>query len=227
MKTKFNLIVFLLVLTLVSCNQKNTFNDYKYADKGIVIECEQVNTKALLNEALFSFEDDITKFYNKGNQTNINTAYSQFIRNAIYNRVNYTDIVSPHTVKIFEALKEENSLWDAENPTSYLNYNGPIIKCIANKIQNKSLKTTLNALIETNSMSPKLFGAPLMTNYRSATTDKALAGYIALDLYYAKLFTVDLSNVKEKPEPKVDFNLRPQKPVTDSHGDESHSGHSH
>ena len=58
-------------------------------------------------------------------------------------------------------------------------------------------------------MSPKLFGSPLMSNYRSAIKDKYLASYIAFDFYYAKLFTIDLSQVEEKPEPKVDFNQVP------------------
>lgn len=209
MKVKFNLIVFLLVLTLTSCKKENTFNDFKFESKGVVVDCENKNLSALLNEALFSFEDDITKFYNRG-QTNLPSAYSQFIRNALSNRVKYEDVVSPHTVKVFEALKQENSLWDAENKASYLNYNSTFFNCIADKIQSKDLKTTLKALVSTNSMSPRLFGSPLMSNFRLVSSDKYLSSYVAFDLYYAKLFNIDLSNVKEKPEPKVDFNQVPK-----------------
>lgn len=209
MKTKFNLIVFLLVLAFVSCKNDNTFNDYKYTSNGIVIDCNDEKLTTIINEALFSFEDDITQFY-KNKQTNANIAYSQFIRNSISGRVKYTDIVTPHTVKVFHALKKYD-LWDAENPKSHLNYNSPFFKCLAKNIKDKNLKTTLNALVSTNSMSPKLFGSPLMTRYRSATSDKYLATYIAFDLYYAKLFDVDLSNVEEKTieKEKVDFNKIP------------------
>lgn len=209
MNTKFNLIVFLLALTLVNCKEKETFNDFKFADKGISIVCEDENLKALINEAVFNFEDDITKFYGK-EKPNLASAYSQFIRNAISGRVKYEEVATPHTVKIFEALKKENSFWDAENEKSYLNYTSPFFNCISDKIQDQNLKTTLNALISTNSMSPKLFGSPLMSRYQNALSDKYLAAYIAFDLYYAKLFSVDLSNVQEKPEPKVDFNKIPE-----------------
>lgn len=209
MNTKFNLIVFLLALTLVNCKEKETFNDFKFTEKGISIVCEDENLKALINEAVFNFEDDITKFYRK-DKPNLTLAYSQFIRNAISGRVKYAEVATPHTVKIFEALKKENSFWDAENEKSYLNYKSPFFNCISDKIQDQNLKTTLNALISTNSMSPKLFSSPLMSRYQKALSDKYLAAYIAFDLYYAKLFSVDLSNVQEKPEPKVDFNQIPK-----------------
>lgn len=210
MKTKFNLILFLLTVTVFSCKNEKPFDDYQFISNGIMINCNDEKTAAIVNEALFSFENDITKFYSK-DQPNINLAYSQFVRNAIYGRVNYTEIVSPHTVKVFEALKKEGEFWDAQNPISHLNYNSTFFQCIANNIQDKNLKTTLKALVSTKSMSPKLFGAPLMTRYNRATSDKYLAGYIAFDLFYAKLFDVDLSQVKEKPieDNKVDFNKVP------------------
>ena len=78
--------------------------------------------------------------------------------------------------------------------------------CIAQNITNPDLKTTLNALLSTNSMNPKLFGAPLSTNYSLTLSDKYLAAYVAFDLFYAKLFDVDFSKV-EKEKQKVDFNI--------------------
>ncbi|MCL5129906.1 MULTISPECIES: hypothetical protein [unclassified Algibacter] len=210
MKSTVNIILLLVALTAVSCKKENTFNDYKFAEKGNVINCENQNT-ALINEALFSFEDDIASFYAKNGQKNMTTSYSQFLRNATINRVKYADVVSPHTVKVFEALKNEGSLWDANNPDSHLNYKSDLINCIASNLKDKNLKTTFDALVTTNSMKPQLFVTPIARNYRAAISDKYLATYIALDLYYAKLFDIDLSNVKEKPivEQKVDFNKRP------------------
>ena len=210
MKSTFNLILFLVVLTFSSCKKENTFNDYKFAEKGSVIMCDQQNN-ALINEALFSFEADITAFYKQNGRENIANAYGQFLRAATINRVKYEDIVSPHTVKVFQALKNENDLWDANNTNSHLNYKGELLACISSNLKDKKLKTTYDALVQTNSMTPALFGTPIARNYRVATSDKYLATYVALDLYYAKLFDVDLSNVKEKPvvEQKVDFNKRP------------------
>ena len=47
-------------------------------------------------------------------------------------------------------------------------------------------------------MKPLLLGTPIVEIYRTPISDKNLAAYIALDLYYAKLFNTDLSAVKEK-----------------------------
>ncbi|WP_418603221.1 hypothetical protein [Hwangdonia sp.] len=212
MKTPFfKLFVIALTFGLMSCKNENTLQEYKFADKGLVLSCKNVNSK-LYSEALFAFEDDILKYYGKNNpNASLVQAYGQFIRNAIYGRLKYEDIVSPHTVKVFETLKNENDLWDANNPESYLNYNGALVKCIAINMQNPDLRATFNSLLKVNSMSPKPFGAPLMSNYRHALSDKYLAAYIAFDLYYAKLFNKDFSSANaEKPVQKVDFNKTPQ-----------------
>lgn len=209
MTLNFKFVTLLLVLTLLNCKKNNTLSEYKYADKPLVLTCENINSK-LYHEALYSFENDILQFYNKNNSQSLTQAYSQFIRAAAYGRVKYSDIVSGHTLDVFEALKNENTLWDATNTKSHLNYNSTIVNCISNNIQDTALKTTFNSLISTNSMSPKLFGAPLINKYTATIKDKYLATYLALDFFYAKLFDVDLSKVNlNKPESKVDFNKKP------------------
>ena len=199
-------LVFLLLLIVVSCKKENTFSNYQYADNGIVINCDNENTK-LYSEALFSFENDITNYYKK-NTENLQLAYAQLIRSSIVGRTKFEEIVSPHTLEIFEVLKKESDLWNVNNSVSNLNYDSSLMECLANNIQNQNLKTTFNALLTTNSMSPKLVGTPLMTNYRSALSDKYLATYIAFDMFYAKLFDIDFSKVNLN-KPKVDFNKIP------------------
>lgn len=224
MKLKFKIIAFLVVATLFSCKkeaEEKTLETYKYSEKGIVLNCEKFDLK-LINEALFSFEDDILKAYGQNNP-NLTRAYSQFIRNAIYGRVKYADVVSPHSAQIFEVLKSRSELWSVDNPSTKLNYNSSVIECISNNMLDKSLKTTFDALIETNSMSPKLYGPALQSNYGAAIRDKYLSAYVALEFYYGKLFDVDLSQVSEKPEPPVDFNkVPPPTPQNDPH-----AGHNH
>ena len=214
MNLKITLITFLLAFTFFGCKKENTFSDYKYNDKPEVLVCNGLNSK-LYQEALYSFEDDILKYYGKAKpNTSLVQAYSQLLRNSIYDRLKFEDVISEHTVKVFEALKNEDNLWDANNTKSHLNYSSNIIKCISSNMQDKSLKTTFDALITTNSLSPKLFGTPLMSKYRTALNDKYLATYIALDLYYSKLFDIDLSKVNfDEPEP-LDFNVIPQKSDT-------------
>lgn len=212
MNSNLKLIALFLGMTLLSCKNENTLPEFKYTDKPVALTCNDVNSK-LYNEALYSFEDDILTFYSKDKPNpSLIQAYSQFIRNASYGRVKYEDIISKHTSTIFEALKQDNSLWDANNTKSHLNYNSPIIKCIGDNIIDKNLKTTFNALLSTNSMSPKLFAAPLSAKYRNVLSDKHLASYVAFDLFYANLFNIDFSKVNfDKPAEKVDFNKVPQK----------------
>lgn len=223
MKSKLTLITFLLSLTLFNCKQQSTFSNYKYSDKPEIITCEGLNSK-LYNEALYSFEDDILNYYKqKNDKTSLVQGYSQFIRTVIYDRLKLEDVVSKHTLDVFEAMKNESDLWDATNTKSHLNYNGKTMLCISKNIKDDNLKTTLDALISTNSMSPKLFGTPLMTKYRNALNDKYLALYVALDLYYSKLFDIDLTKINlDKPEQKVDFNKVPKTPQADPH-----AGHNH
>lgn len=216
MKIKINpnpkLFTLLLVLTLFNCKNESTFSEYAYADLPVVLTCHDFNSK-LYHEALYSFENDILVFYSKANKNASQTqAYNRFVRDAVYGgRIKYEDMVSAHTLKVFETLKNENTLWDANNTKSHLNYNSSIVNCIANNIQDTALKTTFNSLVTTNSMSPKLFGAPLISKYRTVIKDKHLATYMALDLFYAKLFDVDFSKVNlNKPTSKVDFNKKPE-----------------
>ncbi|WP_194766013.1 hypothetical protein [Tamlana sp. I1] len=196
---KLTFIAILLTLTF-GCKKQQTFTNFNYADQPDTVTCEGVNSK-LLKEALYSFEDDILKFAQKNNpKTNLTQAYNQFLRLAVYNRINFQEMVSLHTLEVFEALKKENDLWDPNNKVSHLNYKGKVVDCISNNIQDNQLKTTFNALLSTNSLSPRLFCTPVMQKYRNALSDKYLATYLALDLYYTKLFNVDFSEDKEQKE---------------------------
>jgi hypothetical protein len=224
MNSKITLAICFLCCLVFSCKKEDSFSNFKYADKPIAIECAGVNTK-LLNEALYSFEDDITNHY-KQNRPNfrIEQAYSQIIRNSVYGRLQLDKMVSEHTFEVFQALKKEEGLWDMNSSKSKLNYNSTAVKCISNTINDDNLKTTLNALLTTNSMSPKLFGPAIVNKFQKVINDKSLALYIALDLYYAKMFDFNFAKAKfEQPEQKVDFNQVPRK-VEEI---DPHAGHNH
>ncbi len=195
MKTKIYIITFLFICTLTSCKKEKTFTDYKFADKPIALPCNNLDSK-LYNEALLSFEQDILNFFGKDKKTNLRVSYSRFLRLVSYNRVDYKKIVSEHSLKVFEALKNDTDLWERNNTTTHLNYHSKLMDCISKNIKSKDLSTTLNALLKTNSMSAKLFCPAITSNYNAVINDKALACYVAFDLYYAKLFDIDFS----KPE---------------------------
>ena len=189
MKTRFfKLFAITLIISLASCkNEKaNVFTDYKFSDKPETLACEGMDTK-LLKEALYTFEDDIIKHYNSKN-SNLSQSYSRFINEALSNRLKPENLISAHTVKVFEALKNNNALWNQSGASSKLNYNSKTIKCIANNIKDQRIKSTFNALLSTHSLNPQLFGATLQSNARILLNDRSLATYVALDFYYSKLF---------------------------------------
>nr|WP_290856415.1 hypothetical protein [Flaviramulus sp.] len=208
MNLKITLLTLFLTITFFSCKKEKTFTDYKYSDQPVVFDCPDINNK-LYDEALYSFEDDILNFYGKNNpDASLILAYSNFIRNAIFGKIEYEEIVSNHSYKILEALKNEKVLWDSNSSVSRLNYKSDLMNCIASNVNQKDLKTTLNALLSTNSMTPKLFGRPLINKYRNVVVDKHLASYVAFDLYYARLYDLDLTEIDfDKPEPNLDFNV--------------------
>ncbi len=202
--TFLKLLTITLLISLTACKKEATLSEFKYSDKGIVLNCDKFDLK-LLNEALFSFENDIIDAYGK-EQKNITTAYSQFVNNSIYNRIKYEEITSAHTLEIFNVLKSKPELWNLSSSKSKLNYNSPVFNCIASNILNKDLKTTLNALITTNSMSLKLFAPAVRSATSSAVKDKYLATYIAFDLFYAKLFDIDTTKIKTNTPEKAVAN---------------------
>ncbi len=206
----------LLILTLfTSCKKEAKLSEYKYADK-LYFECDGVNSD-LLREAVYSFEDDITNYYARNGRQNLSQAYTQAVTAGISGRGKYIEIVSPHTKEIFELLKTNTDLWNTDGKIKTLNYNHSIVKCIGNNINNADLKTTFNALLSTNSMTPKLYGEAIRRQSNLAVKDKYLATYIALDMYYAKLFDVDLDAPKtEKKQQNVNktpIGVPAQKPV--------------
>ncbi len=191
MKTPiFKLLVIALTLTITSCKKDVKLSEFKYADKGIVVDCEKFDLK-LLNEALFSFESDILKAYGNS-KDNLSRPYSQYVRGAVYNSIKYNKIASKQSINIAKVLKTKTDLWS----NNKLNYNSNLFKCLTEKIKSNDLKRTINALTKTNTMSKKVFGPAVLSSYRSAVTDKYLAAYIALDFFYPNLFDLKEENIE-------------------------------
>lgn len=209
------------LLTISSCKQQPTLT-YQHADKDYNVVCGTTDMK-LLKEALYSFENDITKYYNKTGKDTYRS-YRSFVNEAIYNRAQNQDIVSAHTIAVFNALKAQPNLWNGKS----LNYNSPIIKCIGENIKNNDLKTTFNALIATNSMNAKLFGAPLRSQTRGLTKDKYLATFVALDLFYSKLFDIDFAKVQADKKAKEEAKNKEAKQLEkEASTKDPHAGHNH
>lgn len=202
----------LLTITLLTLSCGKDF-EYKYNLKPDFLNCEHEHS-LLLKEALYTFEKDITNYHGKFNPDLV-FVYSTFIIRGVKGTAKYNRLLSPHSKKVFEALKDIDGLWDENGKNSNLNYNSEIISCISDNIKDKDLKTTFKSLISVNSMSPKLFGSALVPKYEQLTTDRNLALYAALDLYFARLFDADLSK-----------NAHKNKEI-EGKKTEDHSGHNH
>lgn len=181
-------IVFLIIATttIISCNQKATF-DFKFADQEQVISCAETQD-ALLNEALYSFENDLITKYDSINKSKIK-GYGAFVYRGMDGSANYEEIISENTRPIIDALIAENILIENKTP-SRLNYEHPTVRCIINNIKDEDLKRTVNALIDTKTMNPKLFNSRFRNFGRNADKDRYLALYIALDGYYQQILNL-------------------------------------
>ncbi len=232
MKTALKSILFVSIFVLASCKKgSQTSLDYIYNDKPELLTCEIPN-KVLLKEAVYSFEADITEHYSS-NKPDLRRAYSAFMAAARNKKIPYLKMISPQTIKIFEALKNEGSIYSNGN---ILNSKNEVIKCISSNIKDKGFKTTFNALLSTNSLRQDIIIPPLTAISRNMLTDKYLATYAALEFYYKGMYDIDLTKVADKPKSKVDFNKTPKTNSTPGSTDkvtpkieekDPHAGHNH
>tara|TARA_B100000809_G_scaffold261086_1_gene309275 strand:- start:3721 stop:4377 length:657 start_codon:yes stop_codon:yes gene_type:complete len=194
---KFKLALLTLCFCFLNCKEEskiasqNVDFDYKYPSIEKLIDCDGIDTR-LLQEAMQSFEEDLANFYTPERPV-LSRAYSLFVSQALYNRVDYSEIVSDHSKKVLEALKQDESLWTTNPDGSKLNFNHPVFKCVGINIKDEPLQKTFNALIATNSMSLRMFGDQLKRKTFGMKDDKYLATYVALELYFGKIYDKDLS----------------------------------
>ena len=202
-KNKIYIATVLLLFLALSCKKEMTLSEYKYSNNNYTLECEDYQLE-LIKEAVFSFEDDILKHFEKKGSKNLSQTYSRYVNLSSYGRLQYNEIVSDHSKEILNILKSEEDLWSQTSNGWSLNYSHSILSCISNNMKDKDLQTTFNALLSTNSMSQKLFADAIKRTSYKAIRDKSLATYIALDLYFAKLIDANLDSPETKQPIKAD-----------------------
>ena len=178
----------LVLLCILSCNQQPKL-EYTFSNKEQVIACNNANN-TLLNEMLYSFEEDIMN-HNPAESKTINTAYAQYIFKGMTGTSPYDKIINTHSLAVRDQLLAEGILI-TDGLKSNLNYEHPAVQCILNGIEDQGIKQTLNALIQTNSMNPALFNSRLRNFGRQADKNRYQAAYIALDSYYQNLVGLTL-----------------------------------
>ena len=191
--TSIKILLVLIIANLASCKNESSeastsFSDFQFADQPQNINCASSHDK-LLNEAIYTFEKDIADLYNV-ELRNVLRAYNLFMRQATRSTIRYEDFVSEHAIEVAQALSELGIIGKGN-----LKYNHETMECIATNMQNDGLKTTLNALLSTNSMRKELYQPALQGSAQKVSKDKYLGLYVALEYYYAEILKVDFSGI--------------------------------
>jgi hypothetical protein len=196
------IILLLIIPILISCKEPI---QYKFQDEVKVVSCEGADND-LMHEAYYSFLEDIYQYYKKNerNPQFINTYYSlaQYIYRGAMGEVDYLVFASPHTLDLVEELRKDEDLWNMESKKSNLNYHNEFVNCLIENIQNEDTRIKIEALRESNSLSPMILAEYYRINIKDTQTDKNFEMFLALDAYYQYLMEVDLSNLSyyEKKE---------------------------
>ena len=196
---KKTIVLFTALSLFLSCTQ--TKIKYKYQDKPQNVTCAGAD-KALMHEALYSFQEDIDEFYKyKGTgEKNITRAYTSYIYGGTTGSAQFAMISSKHSRDILKKLQESGDLFIKNNNKTTLNFNHPYVNCLVENIKNKNMKRILQNLQSVNDMRVELLVEPYRKNVRDAHTDQNFAMLVALQTYYAHLADADLSKLDQDPK---------------------------
>ncbi|WP_298322595.1 hypothetical protein [uncultured Dokdonia sp.] len=187
MKKVYNLIVAIIIAVgVVSCENQASL-EYKHADKEQVINCENENN-ALLNEALYQFEQDITNAYDPESQL-INKAYANFLYAGFSGVAEYERLATSHTLAIRKELVKEGFIKDGGFKSNLVYDN---ILCVLKNIEDPQLALMIEALVDSNTMDPKLFNSRMRNFAYKSQSDRYTALYVALDTYYQQLTMTEI-----------------------------------
>ena len=178
--------VILTAIVIISCEEKATIN-FKFADQEQVITCSETHN-ALLNEALYSFENDLYTKFDSINKSKIKV-YGNFIYRGMDGSAQYDKIMTDNTYPLVKALLAENILIKDKAP-SHLNYEHPAVQCVIDNIEDQDIKGTIKALIDTKTMDPKLFSTRFRNFGRNAERQRNLSLFIALEGYYQRIVSI-------------------------------------
>ena len=190
MKNKVLLLAF--IATIASCSKPFP---YKYINEEQTIDCPNIN-KEIVHEALYSFKNDISKYYleeiQEKDYLNFLYSYNQYIYRGAKGNVNFKEIASTHTLQIVEELKKEKNLFIKVKGKSNLNYQNEFVTCLINNIKNEEIRNKIINLIGVDYLSPEV----MAENYRKTTSDTEEDSnyllFVALETYYQRLLDLDI-----------------------------------
>ena len=195
MKKVFFLII--TISTLISCSEPFP---YKYQNEQQVINCSNNDSK-IMNEALYSFREDISKHFlkeiQKKDYLNFLYSYEQYIYRGAKGNLSYYEIVSDHTIKVYNELLKQDNLFIKTKGKSNLNYKNDFVQCLINSIKNKEMKSKIIELINVGYLSPDVMAENYRITTSDAETDPNFLMFIVLDTYYQRLLDLDIPNTNQ------------------------------
>jgi len=195
MKNTFFLLVVITLLS-TSCKQKKI--DYKYSDKEDLVACSSGGDMDLIKEAVYTFEDYISNHYTFLGNT-VAEGYNNYLKLLINNRPPASEFFNDHLKEVVAALKNEKDLWTTNGNSLRLNYHNELVNCIIENIQDTEMNTTIEVLSSSGTLTTEVLGPVLYTKrLLMAKKDRALATYVALDMFYTKLIQMSLPDYVEK-----------------------------
>ena len=199
----------LTLLLVVSCNDNSTIA-YKYSSNPEVFECDY-DQMELVKEALYAYEAYILEHHNFKGPKSLERGYANYWAVAMSDRLPFIEKFDDHIKLITEALFQEEELWTITDGKASLNVYSEFGSCVVENFKNEDLKATMNALIDTRTFRSDIFIPSIRRKTMQMLDDKAMATYVALDLFYAKLYNLDLNEPATQPAPAED----------------DHAGHNH
>ena len=191
---KISIIFLVSIFTCLGCGNSNK-EKYKYTDRDDLLSCS--NADMILNkEAVYAFEDFITKHYTYNNQGSLQDAYLNFLHNTNMGLIPKIEFFDDYMTQLFLDLKADTSLWNFNKNT--LDYQGEMTTCIGRQINDDTTRKVFEALTSSNTMRTEVFSASLRQNREALLADGALRTYVALDMFYAKFLRLDFNLSQEQ-----------------------------
>jgi hypothetical protein len=187
--------ILIAVICFTSCKNEPKIT-YKYQQKEDLFYCDAIDMD-LIKEAVYAFEDYIENHYSMEPPNSVDKGYYFYWEISKSDRIPAVELINPHILEIRDELKKIENLWIINNDEAKLNMNHPIAKCIGDYMEDQQLKKIYDVLVESNTFKNLVFLAPLKRDPIKFRKDRALVTYLALNTFYARILTLDFSNLEE------------------------------
>jgi hypothetical protein len=190
-KLNRSFLIFLLVLIFSGCENTGDL-EYKYTSEKDLFECKTVNMD-LIKEAVYAFENYVKDNYSFRGPNTVAKGHANYWSVATTDRLPNIEKLDGHVINVYTVLLKEKDLWIKTNDKITLDHNSVFFNCMVDHMINEDAKLAMSNLLKTNTYRSEIFTPVMKRNTRQLLNDKGLATYVALELFYAKLYKADIS----------------------------------